>query len=405
MKILLCHNHYQQAGGEDQGGQDETRLWQSRGRDVIQYTRHNDEIKTMSRSKVARQTLWNNDSFNEIRRLLQRQRPDVVHCTNTFPLISPAVYHAVRVEHCAVVQALHNYRILCPGGLLLRDGRGCEECVGQRFAWKAIKHRCYRGSLAGSAVVAAMSATHRAMQTWQQAVDVYYALTEFSRRKFIQGGLPAERLLVKPNFVERDPLPGEEADNCAVFVGRLSEEKGIECLLDSWRHVRDSLALKIIGDGPFAPIVARAASEFPAIQWLGRKSNEEVLDQIGRARFLVLPSTCYENFPKTIVEAFAKRVPVIASRHGAMADIVSHEQTGLLFEPGNAEQLAIHIDRLAADAPLREALAAAARKEYEAKYTADANYDCLMNIYDHARRFAAARHASPASQPILEPSL
>ena len=382
MKVLLCHNYYQWPGGEDQSFGDEARLLEANGHEVVQFTRHNDAIKQLSLWNVSRRTLWNRQAYRELRALIRRERPAVMHCTNTFPLISPAACYAAQHEGVPVVHALRNYRLLCLNGFLLRDGKACEDCIGRGLAWPGVLHGCYRESRSASAVVAAMLGLHRAMKTWNTAIDAYFTLTKFARQKFIEGGLPAERIAVIPNFVHPDPGPGRGDGGYAVFVGRLAAEKGIHTLLAAWRELKVEVPLKILGDGPLAGIVGEAAWQDPSIQLLGHRPWEEVLEVIGRAVCLVMPSVWYETFGRTIMEAFAKGTPVIASGHGAMAELVEHGTTGLLFAPGNGGELASRVRELLAtgEGPLAR-LRQQTREEYEAKYTAERNYELLISMY------------------------
>lgn len=390
MKVLLCHNYYQQTGGEDLSFRAEADLLAAHGHEVVQYTRHNDDIEGSSRWATARQTFWNRRTYRQVRALIRRERPQIMHCTNTFPLISPAVFYAARAEKVPVVAALRNYRLLCPAWTLLRQGRVCEDCLGRAVAWPAVVHGCYRGSRTGSAVVAGMLAGHRVMKTWSRTVDMYFTLTQFARSKFLEAGFPPERIAVKPNFIDPDPGPGRGggagADGYAVFVGRLSEEKGIHTLLHAWDSPSIGLPLKIIGDGPLAQQVrARAAATEGRIDWLGTRSPQQVLAIIGDATCLVMTSIWYETFGRTVIEAFAKGTPVIASRLGAMAELVDDGRTGLLFEPADAEDLRAKVQLLLAEREKIPCMRRAARHEYEQKYTARINYQILLDIYAQAR--------------------
>jgi len=379
VKILVCHNYYQQPGGEDRVFDDEGRLLASRGHELTRFTRHNDAINGPSRWKTAAQTLWNRQTYHEVRQLIRRRRPDVMHCTNTFPMLSPSIYYAARAEDVPVVQSLHNYRSLCTQGSLLRDGRICEDCLG-RLPWRSVVHACYRDSRAGAAVIAAMLSAHRFLRTWNRHVNRYIVLTEFSRRKFLQGGLPPERVSVKPNFLDPDPGPGP-GGGYAVFVGRLSPEKGLDTLLEAWRRGCTTVPLRIIGDGPLTDRVKAAAAGNAAISWLGRRSPEEVLSILGEALCLVLPSICYEHCPLTLIEAFAKGTPVIASRLGAMGELVDHRRTGLHFGPADPDDLAAKVAELARDPDRGAGMRRAARRQYESRFTAQRNYEMLMDIY------------------------
>lgn len=253
MKVLLIHNYYQQPGGEDQVFASEAALLEAHSHCVVRYTVHNDRVAEMSPLPLVQATLWNKTVHRELRTLICKERPQVVHFHNTFPLISPAAYYAAKAEGVPVVQTLHNYRLLCPsqGGILLRNGEVCEDCLGKFWPWPGIVHSCYRDSKAATTVHAIMLSLHRALQTWTTMVDVYIALTEFARQKFIQGGLPSEKIVVKPNFVYPDPSPGEGQGGYALFVGRLTPEKGIDTLLAAWERLHTKIPLKIVGMVPW----------------------------------------------------------------------------------------------------------------------------------------------------------
>jgi glycosyltransferase involved in cell wall biosynthesis len=384
MRVLLVHNYYQQPGGEDQSFAAEGVLLEARGHEVIRHTVHNDRVGEYGRVRLAARTVWSAESYGEIRALIARERPDVIHCQNTFPLISPSAYYAAAAEGVPVVQTLHNYRLVCPAAVLFRRGKVCEACVGKALPWPGVLHGCYRSNRLASAAVAAMLTAHRAAGTWRRTVTTYIALTEFARAKLAEGGLPADRIWVKPNFVDPDPGPGPGGGGYALFVGRLSPEKGIDTLLEAWRGVGGVPPLRIVGDGPMAARVHEAVRTIPGVEWLGRRTRPEILRLMGEAAFLVFPSTWYEGLPLTIVEAFSRGLPVIASALGSMAEIVEDGRTGLHARPGDAGDLRARVqwaaDRLEVLARMRRA----ARAEYEAKYTAARNYDLLRAIYADA---------------------
>ncbi len=384
LKILLCHNYYQQPGGEDQCFLSEGALLESEGHDVVRYTRHNDDIKDMRQIQVAGKTIWNRQTYLQIRELIRREQPAIVHCTNIFPLISPAVYYAAAKEGVPVVQSLHNYRLMCANAYFLRDGKTCEKCVGKIFAWPAVTHACYKQSFAGSAAVAGAFAVHRVLRTFQRRVDVFVALTEFARGKFVEGGIPAEKLVVNPNFLSISSSPGTGAGGYAVYVGRLSPEKGIDILLEAWSQLGQSLKLKIVGDGPLADQVRAAGQRDDRIEWMGYQSPKRVLELLSDAACLIIPSIWYEGLPRTIVEAFAVGTPVIASRIGSLTDLISDGQNGFHFESGNAEDLKRAIELFFSEQTDQTRFRKAARTTFDQQFTASAAYRNLMTTYAKA---------------------
>jgi glycosyltransferase involved in cell wall biosynthesis len=385
MRILVAHNFYQQPGGEDQCAVAEIAMLREFGRhEVIEYFLHNNAISDMSNLQVAARTIWNWETHRELRQLLRKHRPQIAHFHNTFPLISPAAYYAAKSESVCVVQTVHNLRLSCANGLYFRDGRPCEECAGRSVPWPAVLHRCYRQSRAASATVASMLTVHRGLGTWHKTVDAYIALTKIQRDKLIAAGLPAAKIAIKSNFAYPDPGLGAGSGGYAIYVGRLSAEKGVATLLEAWRHLDGVLPLKVLGDGPLAGAVQDAARTDHAIQWLGHRPLEAVYDLIGGATVLVLPSECSENFPRVLIEAFAKGTPVVASRLGAMAEIVDDGSTGLLFQPGDPADLAAKVRCIVENTESLARMRRTARRKFDHHYTARANHEALMRIYERA---------------------
>jgi glycosyltransferase involved in cell wall biosynthesis len=384
MKILAVHNRYQRPGGEDQVFVDETALLETRNHRVLRYEVHNDQVKHVNRLTLAKDTVWNTSAYRELRALIRRERPDVVHFHNTLPLVSPAGYYAAKAEGAPVIQTLHNYRLLCPVALFFRDGRVCEDCMGKAVPWPGVVHRCYRGSRAASGVIATMLTVHRALRTWTEMVDVYVALTEFARNKFVEGGLPAGKIVVKPNFVAPDPGRGQGGGGYALFVGRLAPEKGTGTMLAAWDRLGTRIPLKIVGDGPLKDQVVEAAARRSNVEWLGHKPVADVHALMRKADMLVFPSQWYETFGRVAAEAFAAGTPVIAANIGAVAELVEHGRTGFKFRPGDPEDLVTQVEwALSHSAELRR-MREEVRAEFEAKYTAERNYRALMEIYQAA---------------------
>jgi len=390
VRILLLHNYYQQAGGEDVVVEQEKALLQSKGHDVQLLSAHNDSIANLrARIKAAVAISYSRQSRTLVSDKLQAFRPDVVHVHNFFPLLSPSVYYVCSESRVPVVQTLHNFRLICPSTLLYRAGRPCESCVGKKFAWPAVVHRCYRGSYVGSASLAAMLSSHKAAGTWSTKVNAYIALTTFAREKLIEGGIPPDRLHVKPNFVLADPGCGTHEGGFALFVGRLSPEKGVRTLLSAWSRLQQPIKLKIVGDGPLRSDVESTAAANSMIEVLGSRSAEYVKELMKSATFLVFPSECFEAFGRVIVEAFATGLPVIAGRIGSVPELIADGRTGFLFEPGKPDELARCVMHAFKSLCTLKTMSTFAREEYREKYTGDKNYQQLMHIYDLARATAS----------------
>lgn len=390
MRVLQLHNYYQQPGGEDRVVAAEADLLASHGGVVEQFEVRNDQVGELSPLVLAGKTVWNASAAREVRDRIRQFRPQVMHVHNTLPLLSPAVYYAARAEGIPVVQTLHNYRLLCPSGLLFRDGEVCEDCVGWVVPLPGVARGCHRGSRAVTAATATMLSTHRAIGTWRRMVDQYIALTEFARAKFIEGGLPGERIAVKPNFVSRDPGARTSVGDYALFVGRVSLEKGLDTLIAAWNALGTPFRLKVAGDGPDAPRLRQVSRDNSSIEWLGHTPREEVLPLMRGASFLVVPSRWYEGFPLTMAEAFAVGLPVLASDLGSMSSLVHPGRNGLRFRPGDAGDLARQIQWALSHPEAMVEMGRSARREFEEKYTAERNYEMLMEIYRRATEIASA---------------
>lgn len=391
-KIMLVHNRYLMRGGEDAVVDQERDLLRSRGHDVSEYYRDNQEVAGMSNSRLAVSAVWSAQAYAELRRLMEEQQPDVVHVHNTLPLISPAVYYAAKRHGIPVVQTLHNYRLLCANGLLMRNSTPCEECVGRSIPWPAIRHSCYRGSRGATIAVAASLVVHRAAGTFRREVGRYIALCQFAREKLLATGLPADRVVVKPNFT-----PDRHADcdlrgprSGALFVGRLSVEKGVGVLMNAWESL--GVELQVIGPGSSADLQGSAPA---SIRFRGTVDDAELALAMRRAAFIVMPSLVYEGFPMVLAEAFSAGLPIIASRLGALAELVEDGVTGLHFKANDPLDLAAKV-RWAHSHPERmQEMGARARAMYLRRYTPQANYERLMEIYGEASALTAAGRAVP----------
>jgi len=388
MKILLVHNRYQQAGGEDVVFQQEHNLLERMGNEVLVYCRSNSDVGSYSGVKklsLLKRTIWSSETYREFRDLLRQEKPDVVHIHNIWVMISPSIYTACRELDVPVVQTFHNYRLLCPVGTFFRDGKVCHECTNHGLG-RSVIHGCYRDSRPATAAVALALAIHRWKGTWTTGIDCYITLSQFSRSLILTAGLPANRVFVKSNFVHPDPGTSDEKADYALFLGRLSFEKRVSTILNAWTHLDKRVELLIIGDGPEATPLQQEAARLglTGVSFLGYITRDRALGFLRRARFLVFSSELYENFPMTIAEAFACGVPVICSRIGAMQEIVEDGRTGLHFTPGDAEDLAAKVQWAVNHPEQMLQMGREARREYESKYTAEKNYPQLMEIYQQA---------------------
>ncbi len=379
MRVLIVHNGYQFKGGEDSVVEAEAALLFSRGHQIESFTRHNETISTMAAPTLALRTLWSTQTVREFEAHLLEFKPEIVHVHNTFPLISPAVYWTAEKHGVPIVQTLHNFRLLCPQAMFLREQQMCEDCLG-KVPWRGAVRGCYRDSVLQSTVLASMITFHRAIGTWKNKVTRYIALNEFCRNKFIQGGLPADRMVVKPNFSDFE-RPEKTARKDFLFIGRLSAEKGLSVLSCAASLLGGlPVSVRVAGEGPDAHLIPHGNG----IQLLGALNMGGVRQEMVQASALVIPSICNESFPRTLVEAFGSALPVIASRIGALAELVTDGVTGLLFEPGNANDLANKIQWAYNHPDTMIKMGYKAREQFEARYTAERNYQQLLMIYNDA---------------------
>lgn len=429
--VLVVHNRYRIRGGEDSVFEAECRLLEEAGIRVIRYERSNDDIPDgggpFAKLGLALCTVWNPRTYREVREILRRERPDAMHCHNTFPQISPSVYYAAAREGVPVVQTLHNYRLACLDGYLFRDGRVCERCLG-RAPLPGVCRRCYRGSLSASATLAAMLLFHRLLGTWRRKVTRYIALTDFAKEKFVQAGLPACKISVKPNAfvasdegvglratVERSGASAPGRQQRVVYVGRLSSEKGVDVLLRAWallqkeggadQNARPSQApsgpgaaaprhgpaptCKIIGDGPERAALEGLAAELgiaSSVRFLGALPRKAALRELAASDLLVLPSLCYETFGLAVVEAASMGIAAIVPAHSAPSSLVRDGVTGRHFSSGDPVALASALRDLLSDPAALRRMGAAARAAFEASdCRPDRNLARLLSVYASSR--------------------
>jgi len=401
--VLVIHNRYLEPGGEDEVVRSEVALLRRQGHRVLQYVRDNRDIADFSRLRRASlvvTTTWDRDSYNEICALIQQEKPEVAHCHNLFPLLSPSVYYACAAEGIPVVQTVHNYRLLCPGGNFFRNGSICDDCRGNLA--RSMVRGCYHGSRGQTTSLTLMLGIHRALGTWVDKVTTYIAPSEFCRSKLIEGGISARKIAVKPHFVSEMSAPKSAFGDYAVFVGRLSEEKGILPLLEMWRGLKE-IPLVIVGSGPLEKAARRRADDIPGctIRFTGHLPREQALSWIHAARFLVAPSRCYETFGLAVLEAMACGVPAIVPRHGALRELVCNRRTGLIVDLEDPEAWpgVIH---WAWSHPLETwEMGRAAHSHCLDHYSVDANYQQLMDLYRSACVADEASDSQPSAADLV----
>lgn len=385
MVILMAHNFYRLPGGEDVVFRAESEMLERYGHAVIRITAHNDATAQLGRLRTAAAGLWHFKYWREFRRVGCQRQGTICHFHNTFPLLSPSSVAAARSRGLRIIQTLHNYRLICPGGTLRRNGQICEWCVGKAFAWPGVAHACYRDSVWGSGTVALIASLQRVLYQWLQHVEVFITPSEFTRNKLIEAGLPSHKIRVKPHFVYPDPKAALESRGYLIYVGRLSEEKGVRTVLRTWSFLSRKVPLLVVGDGPLRSEVEEAATKNNLIQYVGWQSREDVLTLMKNASGVLVPSLWYETFGLAVIEAFSVGVPVFVSDVGSLAELVDDGRTGLRFPAGDAEGLAARLD-WALSRPRRLAeMRVEARREYELKYTEETNYRLLMDIYGSMR--------------------
>lgn len=391
MRILQVHNRYRLGGGEDSVVEAERLLLERSGHAVCTLTFRNPSgAKEATRSLLR--SSWNRSAADRVLEKARRFGADVVHVHNTWFVATPAVFRFLDRAGLPTVATMHNYRTVCANALLYRNGGPCELCVGH-FPWRGVVYRCYRSSATQSAAVAVSIGTNRLLGTWELP-DVVIALTDFSVRLIQSGGIPSEAIVVKPNFVN-DPGPRHlrpSASSKVVFVGRLSEEKGVTDLVEAWGQAdTDGLQLQIFGDGPLCSEIEERAASAEAIEVVGRVEGDRVLEAMHSARALALPSRWYEGMPMVLLEALSAGLGVVVSGNGGLADIAG--DAGLSFEAGSVKGLAERLSALHND-NLVDSMGFAARTRYENRFNPAVGLEGLEKVYRLAISRSSERNRS-----------
>ena len=401
MRVLLVHNFYQIPGGEDSIVRQELIMLKKNGVDVELFSVTNDDIRGIrEKISVGVKVVYNFGARRALSRKLAEYSPDVAHIHNFFPMLSPSILDACRDAGVPAVMTMHNFRILCPTALLGADERTRQRSL-RRSCWWTVPKRAYRNSAAATLAVAAMVEFHKRTGTWVRKVDRFIALTEWAKRMFIEAGLPADRIVVKPNCVARPAASGAFRREGALFVGRLDPQKGLGTIIRAWKDI--DYPLKIIGDGPLSDLIERNKSD--RIIYLGRQPWDAVQREMQAAKFLVFASIGTEMFPATLLEAFSNHLPVICSGLPSLQGLMESGVTGLMFPSQDANALATQVRWAISNPSALAELGFRAHARYEERYTPEVNFNQLIGIYrslGRDRRFTGQRHVIARGRRVTE---
>ncbi|MHC2992530.1 hypothetical protein OB13_13415 [Pontibacter sp. HJ8] len=403
MRILIVHNFYKQAGGEDTVFHAEAALLEQHGHQVEKLSFSNIEVNSLpEKLEAALGVVYNPRSARQVEQKILSFRPDVVHVHNFFPLVSPAVFYVARKLQVPVVMTLHNYRLVCPSALLYYKDKVQTENIHKTFPIGAIRQKVYRDSAVQTASVVLTTGLHKLLGTWQQKVDRFLALTPGAADLFRNSSLKLrpEQLVVKPNFTEDLGIGATVREDYFLYVGRLTPEKGLETLLQA--HALQPFRLRIVGDGPLRERVEAHVKQHPEAEYLGFQARPQVLELLKKSKGLIFSSEWLETFGMTIIEAFSTGTPVIAAKIGGAEQLVEHGVNGLHYTPGNAAELAEKVQQLLTEPDLAATLGIAARQSYEARYTPEANYQMLVAIYEAVIGPVKQKHAATTPQAFLK---
>lgn len=379
-KILMVHNFYQIGGGEHTVFKNEVEMLREKGHEVIEYTRSNDELKNSKLKLLLLPfiTIWSSKTYREVRKIIKEENIEVVHCHNTFPLISPSVYYAARTLKVPVVQTIHNFRFLCPCGIFYRDGKICEECLEQKSFKPSLKYKCYRNSKIQTLVVVMMLKVHRKLGTYKKINYIF--LTEFNKKKFSELiDIDGTNVFVKPNFVKEHQLKEEKK---FVFSGCLEENKGIKELLLKWSSMPDDYILHIYGSGTLENYVQKECHNSKNLVFYGFKSQEVIFDDLKSAKGMIFLGRLYEGFPMIIAESMAAGCPVILTKSGNQGELLEQSKGVATFDFNSDKSLKKAIDKCISD---NMRLSQYARSFYKEIIEKDNNYVLLNDTYENIK--------------------
>ncbi len=383
MKIVLFHNYYQLPGGEDCVVQAEQKLLQSHGHDVDLYAVKNKTLENFNFFKKFKSTLWNQDCYHLFLSYLKKEKPDIIHLHNDFPLASPAIIHAAHVAGVPIIQTLHNYRQMCANGLLSRKGKACEECIGKNFGWPAIVHKCYRDGYLASFAGAMRNFVHYKKKTWTQLIHGFIAPTEFVKQKYVDSGIDPSHIIVKPHFVEKPGTVSAKGGGFGLVIGRLTPEKGVDQILEIYDSDKTLPPIKFVGRGPLKNHIEEMASKDQRISfepW----ADASVLAQLYDAcDYVICAARVYETFGRVIAEAFSHGKPVVCPSGGAFEELVEDHLTGCIYDPNaggqGLSQAIKRMTQLLKQSP--QTIQQRCYETYRRRFSAEQNYHFLIKIY------------------------
>lgn len=389
MKIIMVHVKYRQRGGEDAVFENEIKLLQMYGLDVIPVCFSNDDIQekgVMNKIKLGLNTIWSREYCRLMDELLKKEKPDIVHFHNIFPLLSPSVYKACHDNKIPVVQTLHNYRWACPAGTFFRSGKTCELCLTNGLI-NSFKFGCYRGSKTASLAVVAMLEYAKLMNIFDKYVSKIIVLTQFAKNKITEAGLPVSKIEVKPNFLFGGCDESSKNDSYVLFIGRLSAEKGIGYLAEAMQGMPKNIRVKVAGDGPYYDEIKRCIEEKNINMELLRSLDRKALSEaIAASSLVVIPSQCYEGFPMAVLDAYSHGKPVLVSRIGGLPELVEPGQTGRVFGLDNIASLRDSLIEMMADSENLSQMGKNAYRKFQEEYSAQRNFSLLIDIYQSVIR-------------------
>jgi glycosyltransferase involved in cell wall biosynthesis len=378
MKILIVHNKYKIPGGEDIQTEEEFSLLNQNGMEVHSFVVSNDYIDTINTVSLALNTIWSKKYYKILLQKIKTEKFDIIHIHNFFPLLSPSIFYAAQKAGAKVVMTAHNYRLVCPNALMFIENKICNDCQGKTIPYPALFKKCYRNNFLATAATVTMLGFHNLVHTWKNKIDGIICISEFVKGQLILGGFDEKQLYVKYNFVASNLPPNFEPEDYYVFVGRTSDQKGIELLLKTFQQIQKKIV--IIGDGPLTYMVQEFVKRNNNIEYLGKLSLEETYKKVAKAKALISPSQSNEPFGRTIIEAFAHGTPVIGSALGGITELIKEGSNGFLFDPYKESDLVNTINKFESVID-KEAMRKEAFKSYMDKFTPTINFKGIIEIY------------------------